>query len=29
LRSGDAEAAVDIVHRHVSWFSHLARGEVR
>ncbi|MGI5138485.1 MULTISPECIES: GntR family transcriptional regulator [unclassified Streptomyces] len=29
LRSGDAEAAVEIVHRHVSWFSHLARGEVR
>ncbi|MGW3953063.1 GntR family transcriptional regulator [Streptomyces sp. NPDC004752] len=29
LRSGDAEAAVGIVHRHVSWFSHLARGEVR
>jgi DNA-binding GntR family transcriptional regulator len=29
LRSGDAEAAVGIVHRHVDWFSHLARGEVR
>ncbi len=29
LRSGDAEAAVDVVHRHVNWFSHLARGEVR
>ncbi|MEV6588328.1 GntR family transcriptional regulator [Streptomyces acidicola] len=29
LRSGDAQAAVDIVHRHVSWFSNLARGEVR
>jgi DNA-binding GntR family transcriptional regulator len=29
LRSGDAEAAVGIVHRHVGWFSHLARGEVR
>ncbi|GAA5057640.1 GntR family transcriptional regulator [Streptomyces similanensis] len=29
LREGDAEAAVDIVHGHVSWFSHLARGEVR
>lgn len=29
LRSGDAEAAVAIVHRHVSWFSNLARGEVR
>lgn len=29
LRSGDAEAAVDLVHRHVSWFSSLARGDVR
>src|SRR5690349_4182139 len=29
LRSGDVEAAVGVVHRHVSWFSHLARGEVR
>ncbi|AEY90529.1 GntR-family transcriptional regulator [Streptomyces hygroscopicus subsp. jinggangensis 5008] len=29
LRAGDAEAAVGIVHRHVGWFSHLARGEVR
>ncbi|AWW42547.1 MULTISPECIES: GntR family transcriptional regulator [Streptomyces] len=29
LRSGDADAAVDLVHRHVGWFSHLARGEVR
>ncbi|MER6852987.1 GntR family transcriptional regulator [Streptomyces flaveolus] len=29
LRLGDAEAAVDVVHRHVGWFSHLARGEVR
>ncbi|MET7573584.1 GntR family transcriptional regulator [Streptomyces sp. NPDC005492] len=29
LRTGDAEAAVEIVHRHVDWFSHLARGEVR
>jgi DNA-binding GntR family transcriptional regulator len=29
LRSGDADAAVAIVHRHVSWFSNLARGEVR
>lgn len=29
LRSGDAEAAVDLVHRHVSWFSNLARGDVR
>lgn len=29
LRLGDAEVAVNIVHRHVNWFSHLARGEVR
>ncbi|MFE9448853.1 GntR family transcriptional regulator [Streptomyces sp. NPDC006739] len=29
LRAGDAEDAVAVVHRHVSWFSHLARGEVR
>ncbi|RPE42374.1 GntR family transcriptional regulator [Streptomyces sp. Ag109_O5-1] len=29
LRAGDAERAVDLVHRHVDWFSHLARGEVR
>lgn len=29
LRSGDAEAAVALVHRHVSWFSNLARGDVR
>jgi DNA-binding GntR family transcriptional regulator len=29
LREGDAEAAVAIVHGHVSWFSNLARGEVR
>ena len=29
LRSGDAEAAVSLVHRHVSWFSNLARGDVR
>ncbi|SNX62557.1 GntR family transcriptional regulator [Streptomyces sp. TLI_55] len=29
LRSGDAEAVVGIVHAHVEWFSHLARGEVR
>ncbi|MFI1355086.1 GntR family transcriptional regulator [Streptomyces sp. NPDC020898] len=29
LRSGDPEAAVALVHRHVSWFSNLARGEVR
>ncbi|GAV42153.1 GntR family transcriptional regulator [Streptomyces acidiscabies] len=29
LRSGDAEAAVSIVCRHVDWFAHLARGDVR
>ncbi|AVV47379.1 GntR family transcriptional regulator [Streptomyces sp. ID05-04B] len=29
LRSGDADAAVRIVRRHIGWFSHLARGEVR
>jgi DNA-binding GntR family transcriptional regulator len=29
LRSGDADAAVDAVHRHVSWFSNLARGDTR
>ncbi|MEU2333177.1 GntR family transcriptional regulator [Streptomyces sp. NPDC013172] len=29
LRAGDADRAVDLVHRHVDWFSHLARGEVR
>ncbi len=29
LRTGDAEAAAGIVHQHVDWFSHLARGEVR
>lgn len=29
LRLGDAEAAADVVHRHVGWFSNLARGEVR
>ncbi len=29
LRDGDAERAVGVVHRHVGWFSHLARGEVR
>ncbi|MDF3301009.1 GntR family transcriptional regulator [Streptomyces tropicalis] len=29
LRSGDAESAVGVVRRHVGWFSHLARGEVR
>ncbi|MQY35900.1 HTH-type transcriptional repressor RspR [Streptomyces sp. RB17] len=29
LRAGDAQAAVGVVHRHVTWFEHLARGEVR
>jgi DNA-binding GntR family transcriptional regulator len=29
LRSEDADAAVRIVHRHIGWFSCLARGEVR
>ncbi|MGC9542038.1 GntR family transcriptional regulator [Streptomyces sp. UG1] len=29
LRSGDADAAVGLVHRHIDWFSHLARGEER
>ncbi|MDT0451370.1 GntR family transcriptional regulator [Streptomyces hesseae] len=29
LRSGDAAAATDIVHRHVSWVRNLARGETR
>ncbi|MFI8297058.1 GntR family transcriptional regulator [Streptomyces nigra] len=29
LRSGDAQAAVQLVHRHIDWFSHLARGEER
>ncbi|MFC7305856.1 GntR family transcriptional regulator [Streptomyces monticola] len=29
LRAGDADAAVAVVHRHVGWFSHLARGEQR
>ncbi|MBA4861084.1 GntR family transcriptional regulator [Streptomyces sp. PSKA54] len=29
LRSGDGTAAVAAVHRHIDWFSHLARGEVR
>lgn len=29
LRSGDTDAAVAVVRRHVSRFSHLARGEVR
>lgn len=29
LRAGDADGVVALVHRHVSWFSNLARGEVR
>ncbi|KAB2973790.1 MULTISPECIES: GntR family transcriptional regulator [unclassified Streptomyces] len=29
LRSGDPQAAVALVHRHIDWFSHLARGEER
>ncbi|QKW07695.1 GntR family transcriptional regulator [Streptomyces sp. NA04227] len=29
LRDGDVEDAVALVHGHVSWFSHLARGETR
>lgn len=29
LRDGDADAAVRLVHGHVEWFSHLARGEER
>lgn len=29
LRSGDAEVVVGLIHGHVEWFSHLARGEVR
>lgn len=29
LRSGDAAAAVEAVHRHVEWVAHMARGEVR
>ncbi|MDI3420962.1 GntR family transcriptional regulator [Streptomyces luteolus] len=29
LRAGDADAAVAVVHRHVGWFSNLARGDVR
>ncbi|GGR74137.1 GntR family transcriptional regulator [Streptomyces humidus] len=29
LRSGDAERGVELVRRHIGWFSHLARGEVR
>ncbi|MET9294436.1 GntR family transcriptional regulator [Streptomyces sp. NPDC003077] len=29
LRAGDAEAAADAVHRHVSWVRNLAQGESR
>ncbi|MBC7267205.1 MAG: GntR family transcriptional regulator [Streptomyces sp.] len=29
LRSDDADEAVGVIHRHIGWFSHLARGEVR
>ncbi|MEU8647131.1 GntR family transcriptional regulator [Streptomyces sp. NPDC048674] len=29
LSSGDADAVVGLIHGHVSWFSNLARGEVR
>jgi DNA-binding GntR family transcriptional regulator len=29
LRAGDADRAVALVHGHVGWFSHLARGEAR
>ncbi|MGW6455602.1 GntR family transcriptional regulator [Streptomyces sp. NPDC055078] len=29
LRGGDPERAAALVHRHVGWFSNLARGEVR
>jgi len=29
LRSGNADAAVDVVARHVGWFQNLARGDVR
>ncbi|MEU7156175.1 GntR family transcriptional regulator [Streptomyces chrestomyceticus] len=29
LRAGDAAAAVDAVHRHVSWVRNLAQGDVR
>ncbi|MEV5509174.1 GntR family transcriptional regulator [Streptomyces orinoci] len=29
LRDGDAEAAIEIIGRHVSWVRNLARGEVR
>ncbi|MGW4031902.1 GntR family transcriptional regulator [Streptomyces sp. NPDC004838] len=29
LRAGDPDAAAALVHRHVGWFSHLARGQIR
>ncbi|MFE2226980.1 GntR family transcriptional regulator [Streptomyces kronopolitis] len=29
LRAGDADAATDVVQRHVSWVRHLAQGDVR
>ncbi|MER7662010.1 MULTISPECIES: GntR family transcriptional regulator [unclassified Streptomyces] len=29
LRAGDPDLAAALVHRHVGWFSNLARGEVR
>ncbi|MFD4830842.1 GntR family transcriptional regulator [Streptomyces uncialis] len=29
LRAGDTDRAVDVVHRHIGWFSGLARGDVR
>ncbi|MEN3582715.1 GntR family transcriptional regulator [Streptomyces sp. ZYX-F-203] len=29
LRAGEADRAVELVRRHIGWFSHLARGEVR
>ncbi|MFI1970016.1 GntR family transcriptional regulator [Streptomyces cinnamoneus] len=29
LRAGDAEAAVEVVDRHVSWVRNLARGDIR
>ncbi|MFD8543659.1 GntR family transcriptional regulator [Streptomyces sp. NPDC059649] len=29
LRAGDADAATDAVHRHVSWVRNLAQGDVR
>ncbi|MFG3113275.1 GntR family transcriptional regulator [Streptomyces sp. NPDC048197] len=29
LRAGDADAATEVVHRHVSWVRNLAQGDVR